>query len=94
MGQIKEALYTNSEKFTKKYGYIFTSLYLYEFYQQYQYNVKLENYRYPNEFNQISEETIKHTLFNYFDELLKDSDINIDLIDPVMLFDLCELYDY
>ena len=94
MGQIKEALYTNSEKFTKKYGYIFTSLYLYEFYQQYQYNVKLENIRYPNEFNQISEETIKHTLFNYFEELLKDTDININLIDAQMLYDLCELYDY
>ena len=94
MGKFKEALYTNSENFTKKYGYIFTSLYLYEFQQQYQNNTKLENIRYPEQFNEMSENIIKHTLFNYFDELLKSSDININLIDPVMLFDLCELYDY
>jgi hypothetical protein len=94
MGQIKEALYTNSEKFTKKYGYIFTSLYLYEFQQQYQSNVKLKNIEYPIECNELSKEIINHTLFNYFEELLKDSDINIHLIDSEMLFDLCELYDY
>jgi hypothetical protein len=49
--------------------------------------------RYPEQFNEVSENIIKHTLGNYFDELLK-SNININLIDPVMLFDLCELYDY
>lgn len=94
MGQIKEALYSNSEKFSKKYGYIFTSLYLYEFQQQCQSNVKLKNIEYPIECNEISEEIIKHTLFNYFEELLKDSDININLIDAQILYDLCELYDY
>ena len=92
MGKFKEALFSNTEKFTKKYGYIFTSLYLYEFQQQCQSNVKFIEY--PIECNELSEEIIKHTLFNYFDELLKSSDININLIDPVMLFDLCELYDY
>jgi hypothetical protein len=92
MGQIKQALYTNSEKFTKKYGYIFTSLYLYEFQQQCQSNVKFIEY--PIECNELSEEIIKHTLFNYFEELLKDTDININLIDAQMLYDLCELYDY
>jgi hypothetical protein len=94
MGKFKEALYTNTEKFVNKYGYIFTSLYLYEFQQQYQNNTKLENIRYPEQFNDISENLIKHTLSNYFEVLLKSSDINIVLIDPVMLFDLCELYDY
>ena len=94
MGQIKEALYTNSEKFTKKYGYIFTSLYLYEFQQQFQCNVKLKNIEYPTLCNELSKEIINHTLFNYFEELLKDSDINIHLIDSEMLFDLCELNDY
>ena len=94
MGQIKEALYSNSEKFTKKYGYIFTSLYLYEFQQQCQSNVKLKNIEYPTVCNELSKEIIKHTLFNYFDELLKNTDINIELIDSEMLFDLCELYDY
>lgn len=94
MGQIKEALYTNSEKFSKKYGYIFTSLYLYEFQQQFQSNVKLKNIQYPTVCNELSNEIINHTLFNYFEELLKDSDINIHLIDSEMLYDLCELYDY
>ena len=94
MGKFKEALYTNTEKFSNKYGYIFTSLYLYEFQQQYQNNTKLENLRYPEIFNDISEDIIKHTLSNYFDELLKPSEINIDLICPLMLFDLLELYDY
>lgn len=94
MGKFKEALFSNTEKFANKYGYIFTSLYLYEFQQQHQCNVKLKNIEYPIECNQLSEETIKHTLGNYFDELLKGTDINILLIDPVMLFDLLELYDY
>jgi len=94
MGMVKEALYTNTEKFSNKYGYIFTSLYLYEYQQQYQNNTKLENMRYPESFNDISEDTIKHTLLNYFQELLKGSEINIDLICPLMLFDLLELYDY
>ena len=94
MGKFKEALYSNTEKFANKYGYIFTSLYLYEFSQQCQNNTKLENMRYPEQFNDMSENIIKHTLGNYFDELLKTTDINIDLIDPAMLFDLCELYDY
>ena len=94
MGQIKEALYTNSEKFSKKYGYIFTSLYLYEFQQQCKSNVKLQNIEDPIVCNELSKEIINHTLFNYFEELLKDSDINIHLIDSEMLYDLCELYDY
>ena len=91
---VKEALYTNTEKFANKYGDIFTSLYLYEYQQQYQNNTKLENMRYPESFNDISEDTIKHTFVNYFEELLKGSEINIDLICPLMLFDLLELYDY
>ena len=94
MGKFKEALYINTEKFSNKYGYIFTSLYLYEYQQQYQNNTKLENMRYPEIFNDISEDTIKHTLVNYFEELIKGSEINIDLICPLMLFDLLELYDY
>lgn len=94
MGKFKEALFSNTEKFANKYGYIFTSLYLYEFNQQCQSNVKLKNIEYPTECNELSNEIINHTLFNYFDELLKDTVINIDLIDSQMLFDLCELYDY
>lgn len=94
MGKFKETLFSNTEKFASKYGYIFTSLYLYEFQQQHQCNVKLKNIEYPIECNQLSEETIKHTLFNYFDELLKDTDININFIDAQILYDLCELYDY
>jgi hypothetical protein len=94
MGKFKEALFCNTEKFANKYGYIFTSLYLYEFQQQYQNSIKLKNMRYPESFNNISEDTIKHTLFNYFDELLKGTEINIDLICPLMLFDLLELFDY
>jgi hypothetical protein len=94
MGKYKEALFTNTEKFTNKYGDIFTSLYLYEFQQQYQNNTKLKNMTYPESFNHISENNIKHTLSNYFEELLKGSEINIDLICPLMLFDLLELFDY
>lgn len=94
MGKFKEALFFNTEKFANKYGDIFTSLYLYEFQQQHQSNIKLKNIEYPTECNKLSEETIKHTLGNYFEELLKGTDINILLIDYVMLFDLLELYDY
>jgi hypothetical protein len=94
MGKFKEALKTNTEKFSNKYGYIFTSLYLYEYQQQYQNNTKLENMRYPEIFNDISQDIIKHTLSNYFDDLLKSSGINIDLICPKMLFYFLELYDY
>ena len=89
MGKFKEALFTNTEKFANKYGYIFTSLYLYEYNQQYNINCDL-----PQECDETSEIIIKHTLSNYFEELLKGSEINIDLICPLMLFDLLELYDY
>jgi hypothetical protein len=89
MGKFKEALYTNTEKFANKYGYIFTSLYLYEFNQQYNIHCDL-----PKECEQKSEDIIKLVLLNYFEDLLKESEINIELICPLMLFDLLELFDY
>jgi hypothetical protein len=89
MGKFKEALYINSEKFANKYGYIFTSLYLYEFNQQYNISCDL-----PQQCEQKSEDIIKLVLSNYFEDLLQESKINIQLICPLMLFDLLELYDY
>jgi hypothetical protein len=84
----KETLFLSTQVFTKKYGDIFLSLYLYEYSQNY-------NTIYPQQCDDKSENIIKFVLSNYFQELLEnDYDFNIELICPIMLFDLLELYDY
>jgi len=88
MSMYKETLFLSTQVFTKKYGDIFLSLYLYEYSQNY-------NTIYPQQCDDKSENIIKFVLSNYFQELLEnDYDFNIELICPIMLFDLLELYDY
>lgn len=88
MSMYKETLFLSTQVFTKKYGDIFLSLYLYEYSQNY-------NTIYPQQCDDKSENIIKFVLSNYFEELLEnDYDFNIELICPIMLFDLLELYDY
>jgi hypothetical protein len=90
MGKFKEALYTNTEKFANKYGDIFISLYCYEYNNEYKKPCDL-----PEELDQTVIDTIIFLLDHYFNSILEDDkEININLIDTEMLFDLLELYDY